>query len=87
MNSGKAEQEAEETARSAKYNQSLKERLMQAYDFDMIKWISEDQPNPPATTPGVHARIMKIQPFSIAARKKFHIDDKECESYGEISPT
>ena len=65
----------------------MKEHLMQAYDFDMIKWISEEAPNPPDNTPGVHARVMKIQPFSIAARKRFNIDVAECHDYGEISET
>ena len=30
---------------------------------------------------------MKIQPFSLAARKRFNIDVPECHDYGEISAT
>ena len=60
---------------------------MQAYDFDMIKFVSQEEPDPPHDKPGFHVRVMKVQPFSVAARKKYSIDEKECHKYGEISET
>ena len=53
----------------------------------MIKYIPDDEPNPPANTPGRKARILKIKPFTNSKRKRYHIDDKFCQHYGEISDT